>query len=173
MKVNACSKSVLFSLFLFSTMAFAASEPSAVAAGHVSDLAFLKGRWVGEVGSSKIAQVCDAPDAASMVCLFHLLNDDGKLDMLEVYTLRDTAEGVVEKIRFFSPELEEHAGAAATTMKLVSVGADKLVFENPTGTYPKRSTIYRIGTDAFTSKIELVDAKGVASEIEARWHKGS
>jgi hypothetical protein len=163
----------LFSLFLFATVAFGATEPPTAPTGHVSDLAFLKGRWEGDVGASKIAQVCDSPDSGSMVCLFHLLNDDGKLDMLEVYTLRDTPEGVVEKVRFFSPELGEEAGASATTMKLVSVSADKLVFENPNGTYPKRSTIYRTSPDAFTSKVELIDAKGVATQFEAHWHKTS
>jgi hypothetical protein len=166
---------VFFALcnLLFFTAAVYAAETPAVAVGHVSDLAFMAGRWQGEVDSSKIAQVCDTPDPGSMVCVFHLLNSDGKLDMIEVYTLRDTTEGVVEKVRFFSPELGEQTGAAATTMKLVSVSADKLVFENPNGTYPKRSTIYRTGPDAFTSKVELIDAKGVATQFEAHWHRVS
>jgi hypothetical protein len=163
----------LSNVFLFGGMAFCTTDTPATPVGHVSDLAFLAGRWQGEVDSSKIAQVCDTPDPGSMVCVFHLLNGDGKLDMIEVYTLRDTPEGVVEKVRFFSPELGEEAGASATTMKLVSVSADKLVFENPNGTYPKRSTIYRTGPDAFTSKVELVDAKGVATQFEAHWHKVS
>jgi hypothetical protein len=164
---------VLSNLFLFAGVALYASDTPAAPVGHVSDLAFLAGRWQGEVDSNKIAQVCETPDPGSMVCVFHLLNDDGKLDMLEVYTLRDTAEGVVEKVRFFSPELGEQVGASATTMKLVSVSAEKLVFENPNGTYPKRSTIYRTGPDAFTSKVELIDAKGVATQFEAHWHKVS
>lgn len=163
----------VLNLFLFGAVAHAATEPPATSVGHVSDLAFLAGRWQGEVDSSKIAQVCDSPDPGSMVCIFHLLNNDGKLDMIEVYTLRDTAEGVVEKVRFFSPELGEEPGAAATTMKLVSVNADKLVFENPNGTYPKRSTIYPTGPDAFTSKVELIDSKGVATQFEAHWHRVS
>jgi hypothetical protein len=175
MKIEARCKFffALFSLTLFATVAFGATDATAAPAGHVSDLAFLRGRWEGDVGTSKIAQVCDAPDSGSMVCLFHLLNDNGKLDMLEVYTLLDTPEGVVEKVRFFSPELGEEAGAPATTMKLVSVSADKLVFENPNGTYPKRSTIYHTTRDAFTSKVELIDAKGVATQFEAHWHKVS
>jgi hypothetical protein len=172
-KVSGKVSFALFNLFLFATAALAATDPPAAPVGHVSDLAFLAGRWQGEVDSSKIAQVCDSPDPGSMVCIFHLLNNDGKLDMIEVYTLRDTPEGVVEKVRFFSPELGEQAGATATTMKLVSVSADKLVFENPNGTYPKRSTIYRTAPDAFTSKVELIDAKGVATQFEAHWHKVS
>ncbi|QNI33519.1 hypothetical protein H7849_06115 [Alloacidobacterium dinghuense] len=175
MKVKICSRVLfaLFNLFLFATVAVCETDPPAVPVGHVSDLAFLAGRWQGTVDSSKIAQVCDSPDASSMVCIFHLLNEAGKLDMIEVYTLRDTPEGVVEKVRFFSPELGEEAGTAATTMKLVSVSSDKLVFENPNGTYPKRSTIYRTSADAFTSKVELIDAKGVATEFEAYWHRVS
>jgi len=174
-KVNAIGKVcfALANLFLFATVAVCATDPPAAPVGHVSDLAFLAGRWQGDVDSSKIAQVCDTPDPASMVCVFHLLNNDGKLDMIEVYTLRDTPEGVVEKVRFFSPELGEESGAKATTMKLVSVSADKLVFENPNGTYPKRSTIYRTSSAAFTSKVELVDDKGVATQFEAHWHKVS
>jgi hypothetical protein len=71
------------------------------------------------------------------------------------------------------PELGEEPGVSATTMKFVSVSPDKLVFENPNGTYPKRSTIYRTSPDAFTSKVELIDAKGVAAEFEAHWHRVS
>jgi hypothetical protein len=79
MKAKAFAKGqvfcALFNVFLFATVAFAETEPQAAPVGHVSDLAFLAGRWQGEVDSSKIAQVCDSPDPGSMVCIFHLLNE--------------------------------------------------------------------------------------------------
>jgi Domain of unknown function (DUF6265) len=135
---------------------------------RVSDLAFLSGRWSGEVDGSKIEQVCSTTDPNVMVCMFRLMSDKGT-QMLEFYTFRDTANGVEERIRFFSPDLQEEPGDHGVTLKLASVSSEKAVFENPNGTYPKRTTIFRKGNDEFNSHIELVDAQGKGSTIDAHW----
>jgi len=134
----------------------------------VSDLAFLSGHWNGQVNSDKIEQVCSTTDPSVMVCMFRLMTEKGT-QMLEFYTLRDTPNGVEERIRFFSPDLQEEAGDHGVTLRLASISADKVVFENPNGTYPKRTTILRKGNDEFNSHIELVDAQGKESTIDAHW----
>jgi len=105
-----------------------------------------------------------------MLCMFWLNGGQGT-QMIELYTIRDTATGVEERVRFLSPELNEEPGHKGLTMKLASFSAGQVVFANPNGTYPKRSTLTRIGDDQLTSRIELVDTMGKESFIEANWRK--
>jgi hypothetical protein len=146
-----------------------ATKETPPALAKVADLQFLAGHWEGSVGTAKIEQTCSLADPAVMVCMFRLMTDKGT-EMLEFYTLRDTPAGVEERIRFFSPDLTEEPGDGVT-MKLASNSPTSVVFENPTGTYPKRSTLTRTTDDAFHSHIELVDGKGKASTIDADWTK--
>jgi hypothetical protein len=136
----------------------------------VSDLSFLAGHWEGQVDSSRIEQVCSLTDPQVMVCIFRLMGEKGT-EMLELYTLRDTVDGVEERIRFFSPDLKESPGAAVVTMKLTSFSGKQMVFENPTGSYPKRATLTREGDDQLNSRIELIDHQGKSSIIEAHWRR--
>jgi hypothetical protein len=146
-----------------------AAKEAPPALAKVADLQFLAGHWEGSVQTAKIEQTCSLADPAVMVCMFRLMSDKGT-EMLEFYTLRDTPAGVEERIRFFSPDLKEEPGDGVT-MKLASSSPTSLVFENPNGTYPKRSTLTRTTDDAFHSHIELVDGKGKASTIDADWKK--
>lgn len=146
-----------------------AAREAPPALAKVADLQFLAGHWEGSVQTAKIEQTCSLADPAVMVCMFRLMSEKGT-EMLEFYTLRDTPAGVEERIRFFSPDLKEKPGDGVT-MKLASSSPTSVVFENPTGTYPKRSTLTRTTDDAFHSHIELVDRQGKASTIDADWKK--
>jgi hypothetical protein len=117
-----------------------------------------------------VNQVCTVTEPAMMLCMFWLNGGQGT-QMIELYTIRDTATGVEERVRFLSPELNEEPGHKGLTMKLASFSPGQVVFANPNGTYPKRSTLTRIGDDQFTSRIELVDTMGKESFIEANWRK--
>lgn len=145
----------------------AAAAPSP--APKVSDLHFLAGHWEGHVDNARIEQTCSIADPAVMVCMFRLMDDKGT-QMVEFYTLRDTAAGVEERVRFYSPDLKEEPGDGLT-LKLASSSATTFVFENPNGTYPKRTTLTRTADDEFHSHIELVDGQGKASNIDAYWKK--
>jgi len=113
----------------------------------------------GTVDGNKINQVCTITDPRVMLCMFWLTDAKGT-QMIELYTIRDTPSGVEERVRFLSSELNEEAGGAALTMKLASYTSDQVVFTNANGTDPKRSTLTRIGTDQFTSRIELTTRRG-------------
>ena len=177
MKSRHFTSLVLLCICSLSLFAQPAAQPASVSTpvssvtgkdAKVADLAFLSGHWSGEVDGSKIEQVCSTTDPSVMVCMFRLMGAKGT-EMLEFYTLRDTPTGVEERIRFFSPDLQEEPGDHGVTLKLASVSPEKAVFENPNGTYPKRTTILRKGNDEFNSHIELVDAQGKASTIDAHW----
>ena len=142
---------------------------SAANTSKVADLRFLGGHWEGHVDKARIEQTCSASDPAVMVCMFQLMDEKGT-QMVEFYTFRDTPGGVEERIRFYSPDLKADPGDGVT-MILTRSSSTTLVFENPTGTYPKRSTLTRASDDAFHSHIELVDKQGKASTIDADWKK--
>jgi hypothetical protein len=141
-----------------------AGSPAKVASLH-----FLAGHWEGHVDTTRIEQTCSVSDPAVMICMFQLTGDNGT-EMIEFYTIRDTPDGVEERIRFYSPDLKEGPGDGVT-MKLASSTPTTFVFENPTGTYPKRSTLTRTGEDEFHSHIELVNNQGKTSFIDAYWKK--
>ena len=135
----------------------------------VADLQFLGGHWEGRVDQARIEQTCSVSDPNVMACMFQLMDEKGT-QMLEIYTFRDTPAGVEERVRFFSPDLKADPGDGVT-MKLASSSPTTFVFENPNGTYPKRSTLTRTADDEFHSHIELVDKQGKASTIDAYWKK--
>jgi len=155
------------------TSAFAATgttkEAAAPAPAKVADLNFLGGHWEGHVDNARIEQTCSVSDPSVMVCMFRMMDDKGT-QMLEFYSLRDTASGVEERVRFYSPDLKEEPGDGLT-LKLASSSANTFIFENPNGTYPKRTTLTRTADDEFHSHIELVDGNGKASTIDAYWKK--
>ena len=183
MKSNYRSKSLWTLCGLFTLSAALVAQPQQAAADKpaippvdrasdvkVADLAFLTGRWQGTVNNNTVNQLCTITEPAMMLCMFWLNGAQGT-EMIELYTIRDTPTGVEERVRFLSPELNEEPGDKGLTMKLASYSPSQVVFANPNGTYPRRSTLTRIGDDQFTSRIELVDEKGKESFIEAHWRK--
>ena len=169
MKFSALYLTLAAVLLAQSATGVAKDAPTSAGAAKVANLHFLAGHWEGHVDKARIEQTCSMSDPTVMVCMFQLLGDKGT-EMVEFYTIRDTPTGVEERIRFFSTDLKEQPGDGVT-MKLTSLTPTTLVFENPTGTYPKRSTITRSGDSAFHNHIELVDGQGKASAIDADWKK--
>ncbi len=165
----------ILTVFLCGMIAQAATatekQPLSTKTASVAALHFLGGHWVGRVDNAKIEQTCSIADPTLMVCMFQLSGEKGT-DMLEFYTIRDTPTGVEERVRFFSADLKADPGDGLT-MKLTSSSPTTFVFENPNGTSPKRSTLTRIGDNAFHSHIELVDAGGHASTIDADWQRAN
>jgi hypothetical protein len=168
------SVSILYlalSAALLAQTATGAAKNAATSASStkVADLHFLGGHWEGHVDKTRIEQTCSISDPTVMVCMFQLMGEKGT-QMIEFYTLRDTPDGVEERIRFYSPDLKADSGDGVT-MNLVSSSPTTLVFENPTGTYPKRSTLTHTTDDQFHSHIELIDGQGKSSTIDADWKK--
>ncbi len=151
------------------TAATGATKDGAGAPAKVADLHFLGGHWEGNVDKAKIEQTCSTSDPNVMVCMFQMMDEKGT-QMVEFYTFRNTPDGVEERIRFYSPDLKADPGDGVT-MTVTSISPTTIVFENPNGTYPKRTTLTHSTDDAFHNHIELVDPKGKASTIDADWKK--
>jgi hypothetical protein len=172
MKLSAAIVYLTLTLTLTLSIALLAqTATAATSTAKVAELNFLAGHWEGHVDKTKIEQTCSVSDPAVMVCMFQLTGEKGT-EMIEFYTIRDTPTGVEERIRFFSTDLKDDStGGDGVTMKLASSSAKVFVFENPNGTYPKRSTLTRTADDEFHSHIELVDPQGRSSAIDAYWKK--
>jgi len=171
MKLSVSILYLALSAALIAQAAKSAAEdaPTAATPAKVSALHFLGGHWEGHVDDATIEQTCSISDPAVMVCMFRLMDKKGT-QMVEFYTLRDTPAGVEERVRFYSPDLKEEPGDGLT-LKLASSSPTTFIFENPNGTYPKRTTLTRTAADEFHSHIELVDPQGKASNIDAYWKK--
>jgi hypothetical protein len=99
--------------------------------------------------------------------MFRVLDDKNVLG-LEFVSLEETSEGLKEHVRFYSPSLTA-GGPDAVTMELERFAPDCIVFVNPNGTRPKRTTTLRTGDNAFTSHIEMIDERGKPSAMDAHW----
>ncbi len=172
------SFSALVASFLVATALYAvpqqaaapqAAKPAVQPVAKVADLGFLAGHWEGGAENTQLENTCSLSDPHVMMCMFRM-RENGETEQVEFLTMRDTPDGVIEQIRFFSPDLSETPGTKPTTMRLVSFSPEKAVFENPSGTYPLRNTMVIASPIYFTSYIELID-QGKHSTIEAQWHK--
>jgi hypothetical protein len=105
-----------------------------------------------------------------MMGMFRVIAGD-KIAGIELYTIEPAANGGIEEhVRFFTPALEPD-DPPMVTLVLKSVSPNQVVFENPSGNHPKRSTLTPDSADAFHSHIELMDAKGKSMFIDADWKR--
>ncbi len=137
----------------------------------ISSLAWMAGRWVGVAGQSETEQVCTAPSRGMMMCMFRVM-DSAKVQGLEFSTLRETPNGLEERIRFYSPDLGETPGNDGVTLQVARWGEREIVFDNekPDGVV-KHLTIIRSGKNQFSTRIEVVNAEGKTSFIGATWKR--
>jgi uncharacterized protein YndB with AHSA1/START domain len=133
---------------------------------------WMAGKWVGTAGQSETEQVCTAPSRGMMMCMFRVM-DSTKVEGLEFSTLRETPNGLEERIRFYSPDLGETAGDNGVTLRVAKYGEREIVYDNvkPDGVV-KHVTITRSGEDEFSTRIEVVNAEGKTSFIGATWRRG-
>jgi hypothetical protein len=137
----------------------------------IADVGWLAGRWTGMAGSESTEEICTAPARGVMTCMFRRM-DGAKITGLEFITMRETATGVEERVRFFSADLTERQGDDGITMRLASVRGSQMVLENAKENgVVKQETISRQGEDSFSVHIEVVDASGKSSFIDAEWKR--
>ncbi len=164
--------------------------------GKVTDFAFLAGRWTGIAGTATTEEICTEPSHHVMTCMFRSMDAENTTG-LEFITLREipmatggapTQKGaddnpnsqrdralttVEERVRFFSPDLAEEQGDNGITLRLASVSATEIVFNNAKENgVVKNVKIIRNGEDEFTSHIDLMGPDGKPGVIEANWKRG-
>ncbi|MFZ0821088.1 MAG: DUF6265 family protein [Candidatus Acidiferrales bacterium] len=166
------------------------------APGKVTDFAFLAGRWTGVAGTATTEEICTEPSHHVMTCMFRSMDAENTTG-LEFITLREVAIAtggppmqqrtddagnaakgralttVEERVRFYSPDLAEGQGDNGITLRLASISATEIVFNNAKENgVVKQVKIIRNGEDEFTSHIDLTGPDGKPGVIEATWKRG-
>jgi uncharacterized protein DUF6265 len=101
----------------------------AVFGAGVTDLAWISGNWVGEMGSARIEETWSSPDGGMMMGMFRLVKDD-EPGFYEFMTIETADTGVVLKLRHFHPGLIGWEDKESPlTFRLVESADRKAVFE--------------------------------------------
>jgi hypothetical protein len=138
---------------------------------RLSDFKWMEGHWVGTAaGTGRLEQYCSDNEGGVMMCMFRDMQE-GKLVEMELTALRETAQGVEERVRHFDADLDP-ADPSELVMHVTSVSGNKIVLE-PGDAHSNvfRATITRSGPDAFHEKVELVMAGGRPDSINAEWKR--
>ena len=136
----------------------------------LSDFSWLEGRWRGDWGPRVAEQAWLAPAAGTMLGTFRLVENE-KVLVIELFTLVEKPDGIDFYFRHFTPELVPWEKADATLLKLSSVDAKKVSFENPVNGQPKRAILMRVDADTYTSRSEIVPEQGAMQVIEITYHR--
>jgi uncharacterized protein DUF6265 len=142
------------------------SGAAAVSRIKAADFAWMAGRWRGDLKTATAEQICSRPDKGEMLCLFRV-HDGKEYVMFELYTLRETPDGIELRSLHFNPTLEDKTQQTPLVMKLARYSETEVVFEGAPGGELKTSTLTRHGKDAMDGRIEFVGQ--ATPHIEVRW----
>lgn len=159
-------------LLLLATGLPAASELPAGNNTRLNDLAWLEGDWEGTVGKYEAELTYSKPKAGLMMGMFRL-TDENRTVLLEFFSLRETPEGLVFRVRHFDVDLVPGEKDDAILLKLVSFDGTEAVFENSVHARPKISRLIRNGNDAFVGRSLVISDTDVESTIEVHWQRRS
>jgi len=136
----------------------------------LADFAWLEGSWRGDWGPRIAEQAWSAPKAGVMTGIFRLVENDKTL-VIELFTLVENPNGIDLYIRHFTPELVPWEKSTATLLKLSTLDAKKIDFENPVDGLPKHAILLRLDPDTYTSRSEIVPDNGDPQVTEITYHR--
>ena len=142
----------------------------------LADFAWLAGRWEGKLGAPGFdkqltaEQEWMAPKNGTMQGFFRL-TDNEKTIVIELFTIRETADGIAFYFRHFSPELKPLEEKEAYHLNLTKSDANRFRFDNPVVNQLKDAIIAHNADDSYTSHGDLTGADGKPSVIEITYHR--
>ena len=145
-------------------------------AATLADFAWLAGRWEGKFGPSGSEKQLTAeqqwmtPRNGTMQGMFRL-TDNEKTIVLELFTIRETPEGIVFYFRHFSPELKPLEETEAYHLNLTKWDASTFRFDNPVMNQLKDAILTHHSDDTYTSHGDLTGADGKPTVIEVTYHR--
>jgi hypothetical protein len=160
-----------------SIASFPAQEPAPPAKPaekkpSLQDFAWLAGRWEGKLGDFTAEQIWMTPKNGAIVGMFRLTGGD-KTVLIELFTVRETPEGIAFYFRHFTPELKIRETGDATMLKLTTADAKRFEFENAVDGQPKNAILTRTDENTYTAHSDLVDSKGKTDVIELVYHRAN
>jgi hypothetical protein len=136
----------------------------------LADFAWLAGRWEGKLGPMTAEQEWMAPKNGTMQGFFRL-TDSEKTIVIELFTLRETPEGIVMYFRHFSTELKPWEEAEAYHLNLTKSDATTFRFDNPVVNQLKDAILTHSDSDTYISHGDITDANGKPKSIEVTYHR--
>ena len=142
----------------------------------LADFAWLAGRWEGKLGAPgsdkqmTAEQEWMAPKNGTMQGFFRL-TDNEKTIVIELFTIRETASGIVFYFRHFSPELKPLEEAEAYHLNLTKSDGNVFRFDNPVVNQLKDAILTHNTDDSYTSHGDLTGADGKPAVIEVTYHR--
>lgn len=140
-------------------------EGNAQEAPKIEQFAWLAGKWTGTADATSLEFVCSKLERKEMMCMFRAM-DDQKVSQLEFISLQETARGIEEHIEFKDGEFADQ-DPRQITYHVESANGDSAVFATADGSV--RNTVTRHGDSEFLSHIEIADASGKKTVIDAKW----
>jgi hypothetical protein len=145
-------------------------------AATLADFAWLAGRWEGQLGAPgsekqlTTEQQWMPPKNGTMQGFFRL-TDNEKTIVIELFTIRETAAGIVFYFRHFSPELKPWEETEAYHLNLTKWEANTFRFDNPVLNQLKDAILTHNADDTYTSHGDITGADGKPTVIEVTYHR--
>lgn len=142
----------------------------------LADFAWLAGRWEGKLGApgsdKQLAaeQEWMAPKNGTMEGFFRL-TDSEKTIVIELFTIRETASGIVFYFRHFSPELKPLEETEAYHLNLTKSDGNVFRFDNPVVNQLKDAILTHAADDSYISHGDITGADGKPAVIEVTYHR--
>jgi hypothetical protein len=136
----------------------------------LADLSWLVGTWKGEWGPRTAEQVWLTPNAGEVLGVFRLAEND-KMLVIELFTLVERSGDIDFYLRHFTPQLVPWEKSEATMLRLISLDALKIEFENPINGMPKRASFTRLDADTYLARSEIVPDSGEMQVVEITYHR--
>jgi len=149
-----------------------ALEATASSPHHTTlgDFSWLAGRWEGQLGPMTAEQDWMAPKNGTMQGFFRL-TDAEKTIVIELFTLRETPEGVAMYFRHFSTELKPWEEKEAYHLILAKSEGGAFRFDNPVVNQLKDAILTHRDADTYISHGDITDADGKSKAIEVTYHR--
>jgi hypothetical protein len=146
------------------------------ASATLADFAWLAGRWEGKFGPGPAEKQMNAeqqwmaPKNGTMLGFFRL-TDNEKTMFIELFTIRETPEGIGFYFRHFSTELKPWEEGDAYRLNLTKSDTTTFRFDNPVANQLKDAILTHTTDDTYISHGDITGADGKPTVIEVSYHR--
>lgn len=147
-------------------------SPATVVKASIADVAWIAGNWTKEDGEDRLEELWSEPRGDSMMGMFRWVKD-GKVWIYELMTIREEPVGeagvptLVFRFRHFSNDMNAwEPKNEPIAYRLVSLGDNEAVFENPSSGTHRRYSIHRTDPGTLVVRVGAMrDGKLSSSEF--------
>lgn len=142
----------------------------------LADFSWLAGHWEGKLGTTgsdkqmTAEQQWMSPKNGTMQGFFRL-TDSEKTLVIELFTIRETGDGIAFYFRHFSPELKPWEENEAYHLNLTKWGAGAFRFDNPVVNQLKDAILTVVDDDHYVSHGDITGPDGKPAVIEVAYHR--